>query len=618
MKKIYLIIFVLLISLSLSLCVFATKESGPVAKDEKDGISAELYLIPVNENEISASVLVALAEHAANISNVSVELTIADAFILESGEALAKLSLAPGESKMLYYTLMSHDAVETVGSTPVTDETEGKGCGAVVSSAAVILALIISVFFVLKNPKRGAAFIFAFLMILPLAFSASAVTTERKIMLEGMIELDGVEHPVTATITYDHSFTEQKTAGTNGMEKFEITYYYGPQGQDLCNEEYIKKIAECGFTSIPVEGYDPTVNKTALGYLRKYGLTCSGLKDNRLIHAQTLTSQADIDALVTETVNDYKDYLDVIKEWWIRDEPCATDFPALARVVDALRRIDPEREVMINLFPTYANSTQLGTKTYQEHLDKFIETVKPPYISYDHYHFQKTGTRKGFFENIEIIRDTAIANEIDPMLIILLTEHMSYADLTKYQIEWEVNMCLTYGMKRISYFTFWLCQSLLDQGWSDACMDTTGKIYPHYYDVQEINKWLLPLGAELFDKTSTAVFHTRSKGGGSLEAGCETYRSYGDLGEVDSDSSVVIGFFDDGSFMITNRMYADTENARNTLRFTDVASGLEYFDTATSSWKDAEADGVAVRDESGVLCHTFEPGEGMLFRVKGK
>ena len=618
MKKIYLIIFVLLISLSLSLCAFATKESGPVANEEKDGINAQLYLLPVNENEISASVSVALAQDAANISNVSVELTIADAFILESGEALAKLSLAPGESKMLYYKLMSHNAVQTIGSTPVTDEVDDKGCGAVVSFAAVIFALIISVFFVLKNPKRGAAFIFALLMIFPLAFSASAVTTERKIMLEGMIELDGVEHPVTAVITYDHSFTEQKAEGTDGMEKFEITYYYGPQGQDLCNEEYIKKIAECGFTSVPVESWEPAINKTALGYLRKYGMTCSALADYRIQNALAISDQTTIDNLIGEVVAEYKDYNDVIKGWLLRDEPSATDFPALGRVVDAFRRIDPDRETMINLFPTYASTEQLGTKTYQEHLDKFISTVKPSYLSYDHYHFQKNTTRKGFFENIEIIRDTAIANKIDPMLIILLTEHMSYADLTKYQIEWEVNMCLTYGMKRISYFTFWLCQSLLDQGWSDACMDTTGKIYPHYYDVQEINKWLLPLGTELFDKTSTAVFHTRSKGGGSFEAGCEKYESYGDLGEVEADASVVIGFFDDGSFMITNRMYTDIEASRNTLEFLDIASGLEYFDTASASWKDAEADGVVTRNENGVLCHTFEPGEGILFRVVGK
>ena len=179
-------------------------------------------------------------------------------------------------------------------------------------------------------------------------------------------------------------------------------------------------------------------------------------------------------------------------------------------------------------------------------------------------------------------------------------------------------MCLTYGMKRISYFTYWLSQDLLNQGWNDACMDCTGKIYPHYYDVQEINKWLLPLGNELFDKNSTAVFHYKTRGGASLEMGCEAYASYGNLGQINADSGLVIGFFDDESFMMTNKAYNDTENARNTVVFTDIASGLEYFDTVTSSWKDAEADGVVTRNENGVLQKTFEPGEGMLFRVKGK
>jgi len=616
-KNVVFIICVLVMAVLLSVGSFAT-EDPPVASDTKDGILASLYLSPVIDSEVIATVEVTAGEDAVNVSNISVELIIPDDFTLSPGDAVIPLTIGVGESRYAEYTLTSIFAAETVGSTPVTEEPEAKGCGAIVSGAAVIFALLTSVFFVIKNPKRGAAFAFACLMILPLALSANAVTTERKIVLKASFDYDEKECPITAVVTYDHNFTENKMAGTNGMEQFDITYYYGPQGQDLCNEEYIKKIAECGFTSIPVEGYDPTINKTALEYLRKYGMTCSGLKDNRLIHAQTLTSQAEIDALVTETVNDYKDYLDVIKEWWIRDEPCATDFPALARVVDALRRIDPEREVMINLFPTYANEKQLGTKTYQEHLDQFIETVKPPYLSYDHYHFQKTATRKGFFENIEIIRDTAIANEIDPMLIILLTEHMSYADLTKYQIEWEVNMCLTYGMKRISYFTYWLGAELLAEGWSNACMDTTGKVYQHYYDVQEINKWLLPLGNELFDKTSTAVFHTRAKGGGSLEKGCEYYSSYGDLGEINTSASVVIGFFDDGSFMITNRMYNDTESARNTVEFLDIASGLEYFDTASASWKNAETEGLTARNENGNLTVKLEPGEGILFRVVGK
>ncbi len=616
MKKYILFVwFALLISAVLSLCAFAT--DGGVISKTKDGLTANMTLSAENENVLLD---VEVINESRDVWNVAVTLTLPDGFEHDMADVTrpVNLDLMIGETKTLSYSILNTYAIPETEAPVTTEVTEKSGCGTVISGTAVIFVLICAAFFLFKNPKRGAACLLACLMIVPFALPANAATTERKIELEGIVTYDEKEYPIKVTVSYDYTFTEQRGVDTKGMDKFDITYYYGPQGQDLCNEEYIKKIAECGFTSVPIEGYDPAINKTALGFLRKYGLTCSGLKDNRLIHAQTLTSQSEIDALVTETVNDYSEYFDVIEEWWIRDEPCATDFAALARVIDALHRIDPERGTMINLFPTYANTTQLGTSTYQEHLDKYIEIVKPDYISYDHYHFQKTTTRKGFFENIEIIRDTAINNELDPMLIILLTEHMSYADLTKYQIEWEVNMCLTYGMKRVSYFTFWLCQSLLDQGWSDACMDTTGKIYPHYYDVQEINKWLLPLGNELFDKNSTAVFHTRSKGGGSLEKGCETYKSYGDLGEISTDASVVIGFFDDGSFMITNKMYADTENARNTVEFLDIASGLEYFDTASASWKDAEPDGIVTRNEKGNLSRIFEPGEGMLFRVRGK
>ncbi len=615
MKKSILFALILILSFSLSLSIFA---ADGVISDSKDGLTANMTLTAENENvQLDVEVI---NTSGTDVSNVAVTLTLPEGFEHDMADVTrpVNLDLMIGETKTLSYSILNTYAIPETEVPATTEVTEKGGCGAVISGTAAIFVLICAVFFLLKNPRRGTACLLACLMLVPPALPIGAATTERKIELEGIVTYDEKEYPIKVTVSYDYTFTEQRGVDTKGMDKFEITYYYGPQGQDLCNEEYIKKIAECGFTSIPVEGYDPTINKTALGLLRKYKLTCTGLADHRIISALSLTAQPEIDALVFEAINDYKDYFDVINGWWLKDEPSAADFPALARVVDAIRRFDPGRDVMINLFPTYASEKQLGTATYQEHLDKFISTVKPDYISYDHYHFQKTSARKGFFENIEIIRDTAIANELDPMLIILLTEHMSYADLTKYQIEWEVNMCLTYGMKRVSYFTFWLCQSLLDQGWSDACMDTTGKIYPHYYDVQEINEWLLPLGQQLFDKNSTAVFHTRSKGGGSLEAGCEAYKSYGNLGEIATDASVVIGFFNDESFMITNKMYADTEAARNTVEFLDIASGLEYFDTVTESWKDAEADGIATRNENGVLTYTFEPGEGMLFRVKGK
>ena len=613
-KRILFVLFALLLSLALSISTLA---DDAVISKTKDGLTANMTLTAENEN---VQLDVEVINESRDVWNIAVTLTLPEGFENNMADVTRPLTLdlEIGGRKTLSYSIVNTYALPETEAPATTAVEEKSGCGAVISSAAVIFTLICAVFFLMKNPKRGAACLLACLMLVPIALPSRAVTTERKIELEGIVTYDEKEYPIKVTVSYDYTFTEQRGTDTKGMDKFEITYYWGPQGQDLCNEEYIKKIAECGFTSIPIESWDPTINKTALEYLRKYGMTCSALADYRIQSALAISDQTAIDTYIREVVVDYKDYLDVIKGWLLRDEPSAADFPALARVVDAFHRIDPDRTTMINLFPTYASDKQLGTNGYQEHLDKFISIVDPDYLSYDHYHFQKNTARRGFFENMEVFRDTAIANATDYMLIILLTEHMSYADVSKYQIEWEVNMCLTYGMKRISYFTYWLSQDLLDQGWNDACMDCTGKIYPHYYDVQEINEWLLPLGNELFNKNSTAVFHYKNRGGASLEKGCEAYKSYGNLGEISADAGLVIGFFNDESFMITNKMYTDTENSRNTVKLLDIASGLEYFDTTTSEWKNAEADGTVTRNENGVLTYTFEPGEGMLFRVSGK
>ena len=623
MKKFYfyIIAFALCLSIALSLTAFAAEADTDVIAESKDGLSANMMIFAYNETvKVDLEVRNVSAD---NISNVAVTLTLPEEFRCNEAAVTrpVNLDLMLNETKTLSYSIVNTLALPEAETTVVVGEKGG--CGALISSFAVIFALICSAFFLLKNPKRGTACLLACLMLVPMALPIGAATTDRKLELEGIVAYEGNEYPIKITVTYEYTFTEQRGVDTKGMDKFEITYYWGPQGQDLCNEEYIKKIADCGFTSVPIESWDPATNKTALGYLRKYGLTCSALSDYRIQSALAISDQTAIDSYIREVVVEYKDYLDVIKGWLLRDEPSATDFPALARVVDAFRRIDPERTTMINLFPTYASDKQLGTNGYQEHLDKFISTVNPHYMSYDHYHFEKSNARRGFFENMEIFRDTAIASELDYMLIILLTEHMSYADLSKYQVEWEVNMCLTYGMKRVSYFTYWLSQDLLDQGWNDACMDCTGKIYPHYYDVQAINEWLLPLGKELFNKNSTAVFHYKPRGGASLETGCEAYKSYGNLGEISANAGLVIGFFNDESFMITNKGYQDTDKARNTVEFLDIASGLEYFDAKCShgpepEWRDAEADGIVTRNENGYLTLTFEPGEGILFRVKGK
>ncbi len=401
---------------------------------------------------------------------------------------------------------------------------------------------------------------------------------------------------------------------TTGFSNFEITYYWGPHNNQALDETFWQKIAEAGFTSVPIENNTVANNKTILGIMKKHGLTCSALYDSRvksLISIGNNLSQEAIEAKVQAIVDDYKDF-DNIVGWWLYDEPGTDKFEVFGKIVAAFKKIDPNREVFIDLFPTYAKpKDQLLADDYYDYVDQYLETVNPGYLCYDHYHFKENGKHsKEFFENFEIIRDRGLAAKIDYMSIVQLTKFSEKsANLTRSQILWEANMCLTYGAKRISYFTFILDPELIADGWDNACMSYTGEIYPHYYDVQAVNARIYPLGNELFNKLSVGVYHLLSDTS-LLQEECEVYEGFGKLGAVEGDG-FVIGFFNDESFMITNAKYEEGDAGKNTLTFIDVTEGLEYFDVESATWKAYTA-----KNANGNYVFEAMGGEGVLFRVK--
>lgn len=631
-------LFVLLSVILLSCFALSAFAAKPLAAKEatKDGLTAE-FLVEADATDSELYRLsLRLTQSGTLVSDIRPTLVLPEALELVSGDAGEGITLSDGETKYIEYTfrLAKEDAettdTPTTGSpivttdTPETDpaDTAG-GCASTIGSAYLLVAcLALAALLMLRKGKvRKIALLLAVVLLAsPMLFplSASAASSERAFALTGKVKIGEESYPIEVKLCYQYTFEEIEKDQALGMDQFEITYYWGPQGASMYDEAMIKAIKECGFTSIPLENNSVEGNKLALQLLRQYGMTCSALMDYRITalagYDRTVspdTPQEEVDRVVQEVIAEYEEYRDVICGWWVQDEPCAARFEILGKIVSAFRRFDPERSTAINLFPTYASDKQLGTNGYQEYLDRFVAEVDPTYISYDHYHFLLDRARADFFQNLELVRAKGFESGLAPMQIILLTKHMSYADVTYDQIEFEVNMSLLYGMKRISYFTFFLSPDLLADGWSNACMDVNGQIYPHYYDVQNINQWLLPLGNELFGKTSTAVFHMTS---GSLDKGCIKYEGYGALGEVNG-KNFAVGFFDDESFMIANKIYYEGDYGNNVLEFIDVRSGLEYFDTTTSTWVDVESGGLATRNEDGNYVITFVSSQGILFRV---
>lgn len=108
-------------------------------------------------------------------------------------------------------------------------------------------------------------------------------------------------------------------------------------------------------------------------------------------------------------------------------------------------------------------------------------------------------------------------------------------------------MCLVYGLRRISYFTYWEPGHDEHWQWTNAMCDTEGNKMQHYYDVKEINAEITPAGRYLFDKNSFAVYHI-----GKPESGSEAFDGCGAITSIDGENGV-IGFFDDGSVYLVNR-----------------------------------------------------------------
>ena len=630
MRKTLSILLAVLFAALFTVLSLASDAAAPSATAEKDGLSAFIsaddatdhILVKVRNlsSEYAGTITVSVSSSdgaewlCRRTDDVAADLPGHPAVVLDPSDLSGPFDLDTGEERALNFIPLA--AISETNQFVV----EKRGCFISSRPAAAAISLVSALCLALcfkgtKLPRRFLGILLVAVTVLTAAvLPVGAADTVRSFTVS--IETGG--RKVSAEISYHYNFKEKEVARSTGMERFEITYFWGPHGNDILNEEYIKKIAECGFTSIPMENNTVENNKAALTLLKKYGLTCSALWDRRindLVHSSASFTQERVDEVISEVIADYGGY-DNLRGYLITDEPSEKLFPRLGMITSAIHRLDPGRSVMINLYPITVSSKTLGSPSYEKHIDALCTQVDPDYISYDQYVFWANGKyNMQVFNNLETVRKAGLKHGKDCMQIVLLTKHSTtknnYGDLTPTQIMWEVNLDLVYGMKRTSYFTFWLDKDLMDDGWTNSCMNYLGEVYPHYYDVQKINKWLLPIGRELFDKMSTAVFHL----GATIPFNTVGYTPYGDLGEIDGDDAV-IGFFDDESFMIVNKNYQDGAEYERKYTLKDHRGGLEYFDTDSGEWRSADGASFMSYDKNGCCVLTIAPAAALLLRVK--
>ena len=139
-----------------------------------------------------------------------------------------------------------------------------------------------------------------------------------------------------------------------------------------------KRMKDCGFT---VAGFVPPAaldNCQAAGLKAIVSDPRVGGYDWTKVDSEVARKQ------VTELIGEVRQH-PAVYGYYLRDEPPGGFFAGLATVSSIVKELHPGAWPYINLFPNYAHFSQLGTPTYDEYVEKFVQDCRPTVLSYDHY-----------------------------------------------------------------------------------------------------------------------------------------------------------------------------------------------------------------------------------------
>ena len=375
-----------------------------------------------------------------------------------------------------------------------------------------------------------------------------------------------------------------------------VTYWAGPAMTDAV----AKQMADGNWNLV-------WCRESELDVAHSYGLRA--LLHDSLLNPANLDQpdqKAKLDALIQRVKNHPALYA-----YYLRDEPNVSMFADLGRLAAYLKERDPSHTWYINLYPIYANNQQLGTTgepipAYQEHLDQYVEVLKPELISYDHYHFSVKGDRSQYFLNLGMIRQTAMDAGVPFMNIVQACSWTPSMRIpTGDELRWLVYTSLAYGAQGISYYVY--CHP----NHEGAMATADGAPTPLYHAAKELNRDFAAIASQLQPLQSLDVYHVGMLPPGTLSLPDdaifkinppEPAKDYTPPKPVDG---LLLGYFgkpgSPSHVLVVNLDYG--KNATKTI----VGPGqLDIFDTATEKWSKVNANSAELH---------IQPGGGILVRI---
>ena len=229
-------------------------------------------------------------------------------------------------------------------------------------------------------------------------------------------------------------------------------------------------------------------------------------------------SDEEIDERIRTTVEQSKAHECVIG-YYLVDEPGAKSFPALAKAVAAVKKHAPGKIAYINLFPRYATTntvenpnSQLETNSFTEYLERYVQEVKPQFISYDNYMVEYSDDMQDlagaavYYADLLEIRNTALKYDLPFWNIVSCNRIQGLTPPpSPARFAFQAYTTLAAGGRGIGWFIYYARESL---GFSHSPIDPQGRRTVSWQYQQAINTQINTLGPIMNRLTSTGVYFT--------------------------------------------------------------------------------------------------------------
>ena len=348
-----------------------------------------------------------------------------------------------------------------------------------------------------------------------------------------------------------------------------------------------QELAEAGFTT-SLSGFDNVEQLlVALDAAQAAGVTiwafCPELESNPALTVSRLKNHP------------------ALAGYHIIDEPSAAAFTALGDRVRTLQALDSTHPCYINLLPIYASPSLLGTGSYQEYIDRFVDTVPVPFLSFDHYPTASGTLDEGVYTNLEIVaaKGRVVSKPFWGFYQSTLWD-LTQPQRTISELRLECFNNLVYGAQGIQAYTYWA--NFPDD--RDAPIDPQGNRTSSYAMVQTVNREVTSLSRVFLGAKNFEVFHA----GQTSPAGTRPFAAQGGLTSLNFDPGVglrsaVVSYFTNAGSNYVAIVNKDIDHA--------VSLAVGFADAATTT--EVRKDGADRAVSGGNF--TIKAGDILVFKV---